>query len=182
MLPPMKERTWLGIGVGTLIGAIGFWFAILALSTSRVTALAIAGVAIVMASYAMAAYSGAENIADTGFKAALLGLVAGGGMFGFFLVTGNDLFIVTAPIAAVGTSGTYSLAPTGPLLRRVARLTLLVIGGTIVWIVFTVDSTVYGLIVPLIPLPAVGLADRVFDRAVTVIAEDPMGEAEEAGP
>ena len=175
----MKARTWLGIGVGTLNVAIGLWFAIFALSTSPVTALAIAAVAIVMASYAMAAYSGAVKIGDTAFKAAVLGLVAGGGMFGFFLATGNDVFIVTAPIVAVGTSGTYGLAPTGPVLRRAARLSSLVIGGAIVWLVFAVDPTVYGLIVPLIPLPAVGFADRVFDRAVGVIAEDPLGEVGE---
>jgi hypothetical protein len=177
----MTARTWHGIGVGTLNVAVGLWFAILALSTSTVTALAIAAVAIVMAAYAMAAFSRADDPAGTGFKAALFGLITGVGMFSLFLATDNDLFVVAAPIAAVGVSGIYSLAPTGPRLRRLARLASLVIASAIVWLVFAVDPTVYGVIVPLVPLPAIGFADRIYDRAVGVIAEDPLGELDQPG-
>jgi hypothetical protein len=60
-------------------------------------------------------------------------------------------------------------------VRQLARATSLVVGSGIVWLVFTVDPTVYFLIVPLIPLPAIGFADRVFDRAVGVIGEDHAG-------
>jgi len=180
MLPPMNARTWPGIGVGTLIVGIGLWFSILALSTSTVTGLGIGAVALVMASYAMAMFSGADDAPSVGFKAALFGLITGVGMFGMFLGTGNDLFVVAAPIAAVGLSGTYALMPVHPFLRRAIRLASLAIGSAIVWLVFTVDPTVYGLIVPLIPLPAIGLADRVYDRIVDVVAEDPLGESDEA--
>jgi hypothetical protein len=179
MLPPMAGRTWLGIGVGTLIVAVGIWFSIIALASSPVTALGIAAVAIVMCAYAMAAFSGAEDPAGTGFKAAVFGLITGAGMFGMFLATNSDVFVVAAPVAAIGASGIYALVPTDPIARRSMRLAALGIGSTIVWAVFTVDPTVYGVIVPLIPLPAIGFADRVFDRAVVVIAEDPLGTTDE---
>ncbi len=176
----MTPRTWHGIGIGTLNVAVGLWFSMLTLSTSTVTALAIAAVAIVMAAYAMAGFSRAEDPGGTGFRAALFGLITGVGMFSLFLATDNDLFVVAAPIAAVGATGIYSLAPIGPRVRQLARAASLVVGSGIVWLVFTVDPTVYFLIVPLIPLPAIGFADRVFDRAVGVIAEDPLGEVDEA--
>ena len=38
--------------------------------------------------------------------------------------------------------------------------------------VYWVDLTVYAMIAPLVALPVIGLADRVFDRAVEVLDED----------
>ncbi len=175
----MTARTWPGIGVGTLIVSLGTWFAILSLPTSVSISLLIFSVAIVMAAYAMAGFSGAEDPAGTGFKAALYAFIAGGAMFGMFLATDNDPYVVISPVVAIGVCGTYGLAPTGPLLRRGMRLVSLVIVGVMVWLLFTVDPTVYGLIVPLLPLVAVGFADRVFDRAVAVVEEEPLGGADE---
>jgi hypothetical protein len=34
-----------------------------------------------------------------------------------------------------------------------------------------VDHTVYALVAPLLPLPAIGVADRIFDRGEEIIAE-----------
>ena len=177
----MTPRTWLGIGLGTLISAIGIWFGILALTASTPTGLVIFATAIVLASFSMAGFSGSHDPMGTGFRASLLGLLSGIAMFVMFDATGNDLYMVIAPVVVLGLSGTFSLAPTEPRLRSLIRLLLLVPFGAIAWLVFWVDPVVYGMIIPLMPLPAVGLGDRVFDRAVSVIAEDPIRGTDESG-
>jgi hypothetical protein len=54
------------------------------------------------------------------------------------------------------------------MLSRAAAVVLVAfIAVSIYW----VDVTVYALVAPLLPLPAVGIADRIFDRGVAIVAE-----------
>ena len=39
------------------------------------------------------------------------------------------------------------------------------------YMVFTVEPTAFGLVAPLLPLPALGVADRIYDRGKAIVDE-----------
>jgi ethanolamine transporter EutH len=108
----------------------------------------------------------------SGFVAAMIALVSGATLAVMFEATGFTALIVTAPILAVGLGGTRALAPTKDKLRNSSRIAVLA-GVTVgLNVVFTIEPTAFGLVAPLIPLPALGIADRIYDRGKAVVEEE----------
>ncbi len=169
----MKQSAWLGIGVGTLISSIGLWLGILAVPSSLVTGLAVISVSVVFAMYAMAAFSGVEDAATVAFHSSLYGVVAASTMVVIFVSNGSLSYLFAAPVVAIGVGGAIGLPPVGNRSRTLSRVAAVGLVAFVAVGAFWVDRTVYALIAPLLPLPAVGLADKMFDRAVNVIAEEP---------
>jgi len=167
----VKRSTWLGIGVGTLIFALGLWFGLLAIQTSRITGLAIISVGIIFAIYGMTAFSGAEDPGTVAFHSALYAILAAATVIVLFTVTDSPSYVVAAPTLAIGVGGAIGLPPRGSPYRTLARVAAVALVTTVVVLVYWVDHTVYALIAPVLPLLAVGLADRVFDRGMQVVAE-----------
>lgn len=167
----MKRSTWLGIGVGTLISALGLWFGLLAIQTSRITGLAIISVGIIFAMYGVTAFSGAEDPGTVAFHSALYAILAAATLVVMFTVTGSPSYVVAAPTFAVGVGGTIGLSPRGDPYRTFARFAAVALVTAVVVFVYWVDSTVYALVAPVLALPAVGFADKVFDRGKQVLAE-----------
>jgi len=83
-------------------------------------------------------------------------------------------FVVLAPVLAVGVGGTWALAPTRSKQRNTARLGMLGVVAFGLYLVFKAEPTAFGLMAPLFPLPALGIADRLFDRGRDVINEQPL--------
>jgi hypothetical protein len=167
----VTQSRWLAIIVGTLIVAMAFWFAVLTIPSNLTVGLLIFGIGLAFAMYSVAGFSRADDPMGTGFAAALiaLGTVTALALFGQTL--GLAGVLVIAPVAGIGVGGTRALAPTGDKSRNGARLGATVVASGIAFFVFTVDVTAYGLVAPLLALPLLGIADRLYDRGREVVAE-----------
>ena len=167
----MRAGRWLAILVGTLIWSLALWFGFLSLSTSRAVALATIAVGLAFSLYALAGFSGIDDIGTVGFRASLVALgVAALCMVGFW-ATGRDTLVVVAPLLAPGVGGALALGPEVDRMRIGFRLAgVALVTAAIAW-VYSIDPTVYGLVAPLVIFPILGLGDRVHDRAQEVLAE-----------
>ena len=161
--------------VGTLVFAVSMWFSLVAITRSDLVGVLILAAGLVLATYAVAGFSGAETPFDVGFRSAIYALVVGGAMLIVAETTSSEQFLVLTPLVAVAVGGSEALAPVGNRARFLTRVTSLVPVCLIGWLVFWVDPVVYGVVMPLIPLVGVGLADRGFLRATEVLAEEPPG-------
>lgn len=167
----MIGNRWLGITVGTLIVSLTLWFGFLAIPSNQIVGLTIVGVGFAFAMYAVAGFSGAQDPMATGFAAALIALLSGVAMAILFQSTSMPVFIVLAPIAAISLGGTRALAPTRDKQRNAVRIGVSVAVAIVLWLVFSVEPTAYGLVAPLLPLPALGVADRIFERGRQIVDE-----------
>lgn len=167
----MTQSRWLAISVGTMIVAMAFWFMILAATSSQIVGLLIFGVGLSFAMYSVAGFSGAEDPMGTGFAAAIMALATAAVLAIFAQTVGLQAVLVLSPVAAIGIGGARALAPTGDKSRNLARLAATAAAVLAMYLVYTVDITAYGLIAPLVALPALGLADRFYDRGREVVSE-----------
>jgi len=168
----VTQSRWLAISVGTMIVAMAFWFMILAATSSQIVGVLIFGVGLAFAMYSVAGFSGAEDPMGTGFAAAITALATAAVLALFAQTVGLQAVLVLSPVAAIGIGGARALAPTGDKSRNLARLAATAAAVAAMYLVYTVDITAYGLIAPLIALPALGLADRFYDRGREVVAEE----------
>jgi len=162
---------WLGISVGTLLSSLALWFGFLAIPTNALVGFLIVGTGLAFAMYAVAGFSGAEDPMDAGFVAALTALIVLAALVVVFWVTTIRPLIVLAPVLAISFGGTRALAPTRSKRRNAARLAMSSAVALGLYLVFIVEPTAYGLMAPLLPLPALGVADRIFDRGKEIVDE-----------
>jgi hypothetical protein len=167
----MTANRWFAIAVATLVWALALWFGFLALSTGRTIALATIGIGMVFALYALAGLSGAPDLAATGFRASLTGLGAGIALVIAFWSTGTDIFILAAPVCAFGLGAATALQPRPKGIGSSVRVAVVVVVSAIAVLVYNVDRTVYGLLAPLVVLPAMAIGDQLHERARDVVAE-----------
>lgn len=168
-----SDTKWLAIGVGTLVLSLTMWFGFLAARTSPVVATAMIGVGLALTMYTVAGFSRVEDPFTSGFKAALFALVTGIGLLVAYQLTNNASFVIAAPVASAGVGGSFALVPIGEKGRGAVRQAAAIIAAVIMTYLFRVDDVIYGLVSPLVALPALGIADRFFDRGKDVVAEDP---------
>jgi len=168
----VTQSRWLAIGVGTLIVALSFWFAILTVPSNTIVGLTIFGAGLAFAMYSVAGFSGADDLMQTGFTAAITALVAAGALAIFAQALDLREILALSPVAAIGVGGARALAPTGDKSRNLVRLLSTATVLAAMYFVFTVDITAYGLMAPLFALPALGIADRFYDRGRDIVAEE----------
>lgn len=167
----MKQSKWLGIGVGTLVASLAIWFGLFAVESNRITGLGVIAVGIIFAMYAMVVFSGAQEGQTVAFHASLYAIVTATTLMIIFTATDSPSYLVASPVLALGIGGAIGLPPDGEPLRTLARVAGVVAVALVAVAVYWVDHTVYAIIAPLMPLPAVGLADRLLDGARAVINE-----------
>jgi hypothetical protein len=168
-------RTTFSLLVGTLVFAISMWFGLLAVLASEAIGIAILGIGLAMTMYIVAGFSEAPEPLDVGFRAALIALGVGGVMFVTSEITESEQFLVLSPLVAAIAGVSFALNPVDKRGRRLARMAAVIPVGIVGGFVYTVDPLIYGVILPLVPLAAVGLAENFYDRGERVIAEDPPG-------
>ncbi len=168
----MRRGKWVGIVVGTLIASGSFWLGLFAIETDRVTGLTIIAVGIVFAMYTQAVLTGVDDIGTVAFRSALYAILAGSALVVLFAATGSPSYLVAAPTFAIAVGGVMGVPPVGQKSRTLLRFGAAGAISFLVVAVYWVDLTVYALIAPIVALPVIGLADRVFDRAVVVMDED----------
>ncbi|MDJ0791456.1 MAG: hypothetical protein QNJ71_06140 [Acidimicrobiia bacterium] len=164
---------FLALAVATLVWSLSLWFGFLAFGTSRAIALAIMAIGLAFSLYAIAGFSGADDIGTTGFRATLIGLGVIALLFVSFWGSGIDTFVVAAPIVGGGFGGAYALTPADQPSRLLTRCAVVVVAAGIASWVYWVDPTVYGLIAPLVTFGPLAIADRIHDRAREILAETP---------
>jgi hypothetical protein len=147
------------------------WFGFFAIQTSRLTGLAMISVAVIFAMYGMAAVSGVDDPGTVAFRAALYAIVTASTLVVLFTITGSPSYVIAAPILAIGVGGAVGLPPHGSPYRTLVRVAAAAVVTTVVVSVYWVDHTVYALVAPLVALPAVGFADRLFDKGHSIVAE-----------
>ncbi|MEN8238478.1 MAG: hypothetical protein ABFR53_04660, partial [Actinomycetota bacterium] len=135
----MTQSRWLAIGVGTLIVAMAFWFAILTVPSNQFAGLLIFGVGLAFAMYSIAGFSRADDPMGTGFAAAITALAAGAAIAIFAQAVDLRWILALAPVAAIGIGGTRGLAPTRDKSRNLARLVATATTVAIMYFVFTVE-------------------------------------------
>ena len=167
----MTPGQWPGIAAGTLVWAVALWFGFLAVNTSPVVGLAIIGTGLVFAMYTVAGFSGAADIGNTGFRSSLIALSVALVMFLLAEIADQEVLAFAAPVLAAGVGGAFALAPNRDLIRLAVRIGFVVAATIAVGLVYSVDRTIYGLLAPLVSLPVLGLADRLYLRAKQVVAE-----------
>jgi hypothetical protein len=147
------------------------WFGLFAIQSSRVTGLAIISVGMIFAMYAMAAFNGVEDAGTVAFHSSLYALVTASTLVIMFTVTDSPSYLVAAPVLALGIGGAVGLPPVGNRLRMLSRSVAVIVVTIVAVAVYWVDHTVYAMVAPLLPLPAVGIADRIFTAGEKVVAE-----------
>jgi hypothetical protein len=162
---------WPGIAAGTLVWAVALWFGFLAVNTSPVVGLSIVGAGLVFSMYTVAGFSGAEDIGSTGFRSSLIALAVAVVLFVLAEVSGREVLAFAAPVLAAGIGGAFALAPNRDPIRLAVRIGFAAVATIAVGLVYSVDRTIYGLLAPLVSLPALGLSDRLYLRAKQVVAE-----------
>lgn len=141
------------------------------MSANGGTGIAIIAVALIFAMYALAGFSGAEDIGTTGFQSSLLAMGVITLLLLAFWGSGIDALLVASPILGAGIGGAYALAPRIDGVRFAFRVVAIAVPtAAMVW-VFGVDSAVYGFVMPMVTFGPLGLADIAHDRGREVIAE-----------
>lgn len=169
----MTRGRGLASAVATGVFAVGFWIGFPVFRAQRSVGLAIIAVAVVLGVYTIVALSGGEGLGDTAFRASLQAIGVALLLLLAFQITGVESLVVAAPIVSAGVGIANALEPSEPRLRVLIRVGLVIGAATIGTWVYGVDHTVYGLISPFLPVPAVLGADRLFDRGAEVVAETP---------
>lgn len=167
----MRSGRWLAIIVATLVWSIGLWFGLLSMNIDRTVAIATIGIGLIIAVYATAGFSGAPDIATSGFRGSLIGLGAAVLALLAYWFTDIDALVVGAAPFAAGIGGTFALHPSDDRLRDAVRAVAVGVVTVILVLVYRIDPTVYGLVAPLLSFPALGIADRIYDRGREVVAE-----------
>lgn len=167
----MKRSVWLGIIVGTLIATLAMWFGLFAIQSSRATGLTVISLGIIFAMYAMAAFSGVEEASTVAFHSSLYAMVTASLLVIVFTATDSPSYLVASPVLALGIGGVVGVPPVGNRLRMLTRFVAVVAVTIAVVTIYWVDHTVYAMVAPLLPLPAVGIADRIFEAGEKVVAE-----------
>jgi hypothetical protein len=162
---------WPGIAAGTLVWAVALWFGFLTMGTSPLVGLSIIGGGLVFTMYTVAGFSGSDDIPGTGFRSSLIALSVAIVVFVLAEVSAQEVLAFAAPVLAAGIGGAFALAPRSDVTRLAVRIGCVALATIVVGLVFSVDRTFYAVVAPLASLPALGLADRLYDRVVEVVEQ-----------
>jgi hypothetical protein len=154
-----------------VIAALALWFGLFTIQSSRVTGLTVILLGIIFALYAMVVFNGVEDAGTVAFHSSLYALVTASALVIMFTTTDSPSYLVAAPVLALGVGGVVGVPPVGNRLRMLARSVAVVLVTIAAVAVYWVDHTVYAMVAPLMALPAVGIADRLFNAGEKVVAE-----------
>jgi hypothetical protein len=164
-LRPVMRSRWPGIALGTAIAAAGFWLGLFLIGSAIAVAPTFLALGTIFAMLALAGFGGAPDPFRVANRAAVLGLVAGSFMFLLLGVTGNGTISLLIPGVVLGVGATAAMPPVGDPKRLSARLIASGAAAFTVVIVGFMSPPLWAFFAPLVPLPAVGAADWILERA-----------------
>jgi hypothetical protein len=161
------RRPIFGVVVGTTIAAAGFWLALFLLGSSVSIGLFIIGVSVAMSMIAVAGFGGETEPLVVGIRASIAGLLSGSFLLLLSIVTGSGTVTLLLPAVTLGVGGTIAY----PAERDPQRLSMRLIVSGVAAILAVVGGLVavsaWVLLAPLLPLPALVVADWLVDRSRT---------------
>lgn len=157
----MTARPWPAIAAGTAAWAPAFWVASFLAAGSPGAASAVAAVGAVTVVFIVVHLGADRPPGAVVFVAALTSLATGALLLVLGGVSGNVVPAVMLPVLMPGVGVLRVLAPSGDPRHVGGRVVALAAAGILAVGIAVVDVSVWVLVAPLLPLPALGFADRV---------------------
>jgi hypothetical protein len=155
----VTDRERLAIGSGTAIAATGFWIGLFVLGKSVPLGVGILAVGAVMSLLAVAGFSREADQLRIGVRSAIAGLSVGALLL---LVAGITLLV---PAAILGVGGLGALPGGDDPQRSTMRIVVSGIAAAGVVFLGLLAAELWALSAPLVPFPALALADRIWARS-----------------
>jgi len=160
----VSDARWMPTLIATAVGAAGFWFAAFVTGDQITLTLLVVAITSVIAIFIVVGFSGGDEPLDRAMRSSIIALGIGAFMMVIFGVSGNGAIALIVPVVILGVAGIVGLAPTGDPARFTARTMAVAAAVAVTVAIAFIDSSLAQFIAPLLPLPAVGLADRAVDQ------------------
>ena len=161
----MTDRERLAIGFGTAIAAAGFWIGLFALGRSVQLGVGIFAAGAIMSLLAVAGFSREADQLRVGVRSAIAGLISGALLFLVAGTTSSPTMTLLVPAAILGVGGLSALPGGNDPQRSTMRIVVSGIAAAGVVMLGLLAAELWGLFAPLVPYPALALADRIWARS-----------------
>lgn len=161
----MTDRERLAVGSGTAIAAAGLWIGLFVFARSVPLGVGILAAGAIMSLLAVAGFSREADQLRIGIRSAIAGLSAGAVLF---LVAGTSTLLSVAllvPAAILGVGGLVALPGSNDPQRATMRIVVSGIAAAGVMFLGLLAAELWALSAPLVPYPALALADRIWARS-----------------
>jgi len=161
----VTDRERLAIGSGTAIAAAGLWIGLFVLGRSVPLGVGILAVGAIMSLLAVAGFSREADQLRIGVRSAIAGLSVGALLFIVAGITSSPAVTLLVPAAILGVGGLGALPGGNDPQRSTMRIVVSGIAAAGVVFLGLLAAELWALSAPLIPYPALGLADRIWARS-----------------
>ncbi len=161
----MTDRERLAIGSGTAIAAAGLWIGLFVLGRSVPLGVGILAAGAMMSLLAVAGFSREADQLRIGVRSAIAGLSVGAFLFLVAGITSSPVVTLLVPAAILGVGGLGALPGGNDPQRSTMRIVVSGIAAAGVVFLGLLAAELWALSAPLIPYPALGLADRIWARS-----------------
>lgn len=160
----MTNRDRLAIGSGTAIAAAGLWIGLFVLARSVTLGVGIFAAGAIMSLLAVAGFSREADQLRVGVRSAIAGLSVGAVLFLVAGTTSSPTMTLLVPAAILGVGGLGALPGGDDPQRSTMRIVVSGIAAAGVVFLGLLAAELWGLFAPLVPYPALALADRIWAR------------------
>jgi hypothetical protein len=150
---------------GTGIAAVAFWGSLLVGTSSSFVALVVLSIGVILSMLVLAGYSREDDRVQYGIRAAIAGLFMGALLFTLAGLTGSLTIGLLIPVAMLAVGGMWALPGMSDPQVTTMRLIVTGIGAALVIFAAFFAEELWALFAPLVPLPGLGLADRLAERS-----------------
>ncbi len=161
----MTDRERLAIGSGTAIAATGFWIGLFVLGKSVPLGVGILAAGAIMSLLAVAGFSRETDQLRIGVRSAIAGLSVGALLFLVAGITTSLTITLLVPAAILGVGGLGALPGGDDPQRSTMRIVVSGIAAAGVVFLGLLAAELWALSAPLVPFPALALADRIWARS-----------------
>ncbi len=161
----MTDRERLAIGSGTAIAAAGLWIGLFVLGRSVQLGVGIFAAGAIMSLLAVAGFSREADQLRVGVRSAIAGLIVGALLFLVAGTTSSPTMTLLVPAAILGVGGLGALPGGNDPQRSTMRIVVSGIAAAGVVFLGLLAAELWGLFAPLVPYPALALADRIWARS-----------------
>jgi len=161
----VTDRERLAIGSGTAIAAAGLWIGLFVLGRSVQLGVGIFAAGAIMSLLAVAGFSREADQLRVGVRSAIAGLIVGAVLFLVAGTTSSPTMTLLVPAAILGVGGLGALAGGHDPQRSTMRIVVSGIAAAGVVFLGLLAAELWALSAPLVPYPALALADRIWARS-----------------
>ncbi len=155
----------MAIGSGTAIAAAGLWIGLFVLGRSVQLGVGIFAAGAIMSLLAVAGFSREADQLRVGVRSAIAGLIVGAVLFLVAGTTSSPTMTLLVPAAILGVGGLGALPGGNDPQRATMRIVVSGIAAAGVVFLGLLAAELWALSAPLVPYPALALADRIWARS-----------------